>query len=268
MILAWRGGDSILFDYGYFKKEVWLLTGIDLSSYKEAQMKRRIDNLLTKHGIEDYGKYVIALKTDKERFEEFINHITINVSEFYRDPPQWKLMEDSVIPALIRKFGRNLKVWSAACSTGDEPYSLVMAMSRHLPLSSIRIYATDLDRQVLERAKTGLYPEKSIAAVPSDLKRKYFRQIGSSYKIADEIRACVEFKEHNLLKDTYPVGCHLIVCRNVLIYFTEEAKDAVFRRYCRSLVNGGVLFIGSAEQMMNYREVGFEKKQSLYYQKV
>ena len=102
--------NSILFDYEYFKREVRILTGIDLSSYKEAQMKRRIDSLLTKNKIPDYGRYVMVLKTDKERFEEFVNQITINVSEFYRDPPQWKMMEDSVIPALIRKFGKNLKV--------------------------------------------------------------------------------------------------------------------------------------------------------------
>ncbi|MCI9276179.1 MAG: protein-glutamate O-methyltransferase CheR [Lachnospiraceae bacterium] len=257
----------MLFDYEYFKREVRILTGIDLSSYKEAQMKRRIDSLLTKNKIPDYGRYVMVLKTDKERFEEFVNQITINVSEFYRDPPQWKMMEDSVIPALIRKFGKNLKVWSAACSTGDEPYSLVLAMSRHLPLSNIRIHATDLDKQVIAKAKEGVYPEKSIAAVPPDLRRRYFTQIGDSFRIAKEIKACVEFREHNLLKDVYPMGCHLIVCRNVLIYFTEEAKDVVFQKYFRSLANGGVLFIGSAEQIMNFRDIGFEKKHSLYYQK-
>lgn len=259
--------NSILFDYEYFKREIRTLTGIDLSCYKEAQMKRRIDSLLAKHEIEDYGKYIMALKTDKILFEEFINYITINVSEFYRDPAQWKMMEDSVIPALLRKFGRNLKIWSAACSTGDEPYSLVMAMSRHLPLSSIRVFATDLDKQVIAKAKEGLYPEKSIAAVPPDLRRRYFTQTGDSFRIADEIKACVEFKEHNLLKDVYPIGCHLIVCRNVLIYFTEEAKDEVFRKYFRSLVNGGVLFIGSAEQIINFKDIGFEKRHSLYYQK-
>lgn len=243
------------------------MTGIDLSSYKEAQMKRRIDSLLTKNKIEGYGKYVTVLKTDRQRFEEFVNHITINVSEFYRDPSQWKTMEDSVIPALIGRFGRNLKIWSAACSTGDEPYSLVMALSRHMPLGNIRIHATDLDKQVIAKAKEGVYPEKSIAAVPPDLKRRYFKRVGDSYKIANEIKACVDFREHNLLKDAYPVGYHMIVCRNVLIYFTEEAKDLVYRKYFRSLTNGGLLFIGSAEQIMNYREIGFERKQALYYQK-
>jgi len=172
-----------------------------------------------------------------------------------------------VIPELIQRFGKNLKIWSAACSTGDEPYSLVMALSRHIPLQQIHIYATDLDKQVIAKAKAGLYGEKSIEGVPEDLKKKYFTKIGPSYKIADEIKARVDFHQHNLLKDMYPTDCDLIVCRNVLIYFTEEAKDQVFRKYYQSLAKGGMLFIGSTEQIMNYREIGFDRKSSFYYVK-
>lgn len=255
------------FDYEYFKKEILALTSIDLECYKEKQMKRRIDTLITKHKIEGYDKYVAALKTDKELFDEFVSYITINVSEFYRNPEQWKLMDQDVFPELIRKFGKNLKVWSAACSTGDEPYSLVMALSRHLPLSNIKIFATDLDKQIIAKAKVGVYSEKSVASVPDDLKKKYFTKVGPSYKIADEIKERVEFKEHNLLKDTYPKDCHLIVCRNVLIYFTEEAKEEVFRKFNKSLVEGGVLFIGSTEQIVNYKEIGYERKNSFFYQR-
>lgn len=243
------------------------MTGIDLDCYKEKQMKRRIDTLIAKHKIEGYDKYVQGLKADKALFDEFVNYITINVSEFYRNPDQWQLMDQTVIPELIRRFGKNLKVWSAACSTGDEPYSLVMALSRHVPLNNIKIYATDLDKQVIAKAKVGLYSDKSIAAVPADLKKKYFTQVGGSYKISDEIKSHVEFKEHNLLKDQYPTDYHMIVCRNVLIYFTEEAKDEVFRKFCRTLVPGGVLFIGSTEQIINYREIGYERKNSFFYQK-
>lgn len=253
------------YDYEYFKKEIMALTTIDLNSYKEKQMKRRIDTLIAKNKIVGYDKYVLALKTDRKLFEEFVNYITINVSEFYRNPDQWKLLDETIIPELISKFGRNLKIWSAACSTGDEPYSLVMALSRHIPLSQIRIFATDLDKQVIAKAKVGLYSEKSIASVPEDLKKKYFTQVGPSYKIADEIKARVEFREHNLLKDTYPADCNMIVCRNVLIYFTEEAKDEVFRKFFKSLAKEGVLFIGSTEQIMNYREIGYERKSSFFY---
>ena len=255
------------FDYSYLKKEVLALTGIDLDSYKEKQMKRRIDTLITKHNIDGYDKYVQGLKTDKTLFDEFINYITINVSEFYRNPDQWEQMDQEVIPELIKKFGKNLKVWSAACSTGDEPYSLVMALSRHLPMNNIKIYATDLDKQVIAKAKVGLYSDKSVESVPADLKQKYFTRVGDSYKISDEIKSHVEFKEHNLLKDAYPTDYHMIVCRNVLIYFTEEAKDIVFRKYYNSLASGGVLFIGSTEQIINYREIGFDRKNSFFYVK-
>ncbi len=258
---------AMVFDYKYFKREILSLTGIDLNAYRENQMKRRIDALISKNKIVGYDKYVYRLKTDKDKLEEFINYITINVSEFYRDLSQWKVMEDKAIPELISRFGKNLKIWSAACSTGDEPYSLVMALSRHLPLANIRILATDLDRQVIEQAKEGIYCERSIVSVPPDLKRRFFRQTGSSFKIANEIKNCVEFREHNLLKDAYPLGCHMIVCRNVLIYFTEEAKDMVFRKYFKSLVSGGLLFIGSSEQILNHREIGYNRKNAFFYQK-
>ncbi|MCM1027809.1 MAG: protein-glutamate O-methyltransferase CheR [Roseburia sp.] len=255
------------YDYEYLKKEIFALTSIDLNAYKEKQMKRRIDTLIAKHKIEGYDKYVLGLKKDKELFDEFVNYITINVSEFYRNPDQWKLLDEMVIPELIKRYGNHLKIWSAACSTGDEPYSLVMALSKYLPLSNIKIYATDLDKQVIAKAKVGLYSSKSILSVPADLKKKYFTQIGGSYKISDEIKARVEFKEHNLLKDTYPVDYHLIVCRNVLIYFTEEAKDEVFRKFFRSLASGGVLFIGSTEQIINYKEMGYDRMNSFFYHK-
>ena len=255
------------YDYDYFKKQVLSLTTIDLNAYKEKQMKRRIDTLISKHGINGYQDYVQALKTDKGLFEEFINYITINVSEFYRNIEQWKTLDEKIIPELIQKFGKNLKIWSAACSTGDEPYSLVMALSKHLPLQQIKVIATDLDKQVIAKAKVGLYTDKSITAVPQDLKNKYFTKIGPSFKISDEIKARVEFREHNLLRDTYPNDCHLIVCRNVLIYFTEEAKDEVFVKFQKNLKPGGILFIGSTEQIINHKEIGFLRKSSFFYEK-
>lgn len=255
------------YDYEKFKEAVLRLTGIDLNAYKERQMKRRIDALITKNGIQGYEAYVQLLKSNKDKFEEFVNYLTINVSEFYRNPDQWKVMDKEVVPELIERFGRNLKIWSAACSTGDEPYSLVMALSRHLPLNQIKIIATDLDKQVIAKAKVGLYNERSIEAVPEDLKQKYFKKIGASYQISDEIKARVEFREHNLIENDYAAGYHLIVCRNVLIYFTEEAKDEVFHKFYKSLAPGGVLFIGSTEQIINYKEIGYERKSSFFYQR-
>ncbi len=255
------------YDYEYFKGEILKMTGIDLNAYKEKQMKRRIDTLIQKHNIKEYDVYVKELKTNRDVFDEFINYITINVSEFYRNPEQWEFMDKTIITELIQRFGNRLKIWSAACSTGDEPYSLVMALSKHIPLNQIKIYATDLDKTVIAKAKVGLYDAKSIAGVPAEFKKKYFTQVGPSYKIADEIKARVEFHEHNLLKDKYQTDYNMIVCRNVLIYFTEEAKDEVFRKYFASLAKGGFLFIGSTEQIINYKDIGYVRKNSFYYEK-
>lgn len=255
------------YDYEYFKKAVYDLTKIDLNAYKEKQMKRRIDTLISKNKVVGYDNYISVLKNDNARFEEFVNYLTINVSEFYRNVDQWQLLDKDIFPELIQRYGKNLKIWSAACSTGDEPYSLVMALSRHVPINQIKIYATDLDKQVIAKAKVGLYAEKSLAGVPADLKKKYFTKVGPSYQISEEIKNRVEFKEHNLLKDNYPTDFHLIVCRNVLIYFTEEAKDGVFRKFQKSLKPGGYLFIGSTEQIINHKDVGFERKNSFFYQK-
>ena len=255
----------MLGDYEKFKKSIFSLTQIDLSSYKEKQMRRRIDTLITKNKVSSYDAYVELIKKDKEKFEQFVNFLTINVSEFYRNPEQWKLLENDVIPELIHKFGKNIKIWSAACSTGDEPYSLVMAFSRHLPLNQIKVIATDLDKQVLDTARMGLYNEKSISGVPEEFKKKFFTKVGNSYQISNEIKSRVEFKEHNLLKDPYPSGCHLIVCRNVLIYFTEEAKEEIYKKFNSSLVKDGILFIGSTEQIMNYKELNYQRKSSFFF---
>ena len=112
-------------DYEGFKKQIYSLTQIDLNAYKEQQMRRRIDSLINKHKIKTYKDYVAAIKADKNLFEEFVNYLTINVSEFYRNPEQWRVLENDILPQLMAK-SRRLKIWSAACSTGDEPYSLVM----------------------------------------------------------------------------------------------------------------------------------------------
>lgn len=255
----------MLENYEKFKKDVLNLTKIDLNYYKEKQMKRRIDTLIGKTNAKTYDEYVTLLKTKKDVLEQFVNFLTINVSEFYRNPDQWQILDKKVFPELIKKFGKNLKIWSAACSTGDEPYSLVMALSKHIPLNQIHIIATDIDKQVLEKARVGLYNEKSIANVPDDLKKKYFTKIGASYQISDEIKKRVEFKEHNLLRDAYPTGCDMIVCRNVVIYFTDDAKQDIYVKFNQSLKDKGILFIGSTEQIMNYKELNYERASSFFF---
>lgn len=257
----------MLDNYEWFKKEILKMTQIDLNFYKEKQMRRRIDTLVVKNGANSYEDYVALIRKDKVLFEQFVNFLTINVSEFYRNPDQWKLMDETVIPKILENNKRQIRIWSAACSTGDEPYSLAMAFSKHVPLSNIKILATDIDKQVIAHAQVGLYNAKSIAGVPEDMKKKYFTQVGTSYQIANEIKRCVEFKEHNLLKDVYPKDFDLILCRNVVIYFTDEAKDMIYAKFYESLKKQGVLFIGSTEQISNYKDLGFERLSSFYFQK-
>ena len=255
-------------DYEQFKEQVLALTKINLHMYKEKQMKRRIDSLIAKHKIDGYKSYVDAIRKDEKLFDEFVNYLTINVSEFWRNPDQWKILEEMVVPDLIKMSGKNLSVWSAACSTGDEPYSLVMLLSKFVPLSNIKVLATDIDKQVLEKARVGLYNEKSIAGLPEEFKKKYFTKIGSSsYQISEEIKKCVEFKEGNLLADRYPTGLDLILCRNVVIYFTDEAKNEIYKKFNASLKTGGYLFVGSTEQIINYKELNFSSFKSFFYKK-
>lgn len=259
----------MLDSYESFKKSIYDMTKIDLNAYKERQMKRRIEALVTKHGINSFSDYVIKLKTDKVAFDEFINYITINVSEFYRNPEQWALLEKEVFPYLFDRFSKDLKIWSAACSTGDEPYSLAMLLSKFVPLNRIKIIATDIDKTVMEKAKAGFYNIKSLKALPQEFVDKYFVKVNDkTYQITDQIKACVDFKQHDLLRDAYPTNCDLIVCRNVLIYFTDEAKNKIYSDFHKALKKDGLLFVGSTEQIIQAQQIGFGNFKSFFYKKV
>ncbi len=260
-------GDFMHYDYEWFKREVLKLTTIDLNLYKEQQMKRRIDSLVSKHALDDYQIFIREIQKNKTLYDEFLSFITINVSEFYRNPDQWNVLEKIILPELFTKYGKNLKIWSAACSTGDEPYTLVMLLAEYMPLENVKVFATDLDKKIIEKAKIGVYDQRSLTGLPEKWKKKYFTFDGHFYTIDEKIKNQVEFKPHNLLQDAYPTGCHLIVCRNVLIYFTEDAKDAVFRKFNQSLVKDGILFIGSTEQMMNHQGLGYERQNLFFYKK-
>lgn len=254
--------------YEKFKQDVLQMTKIDLNAYKERQMKRRIDALISKHKIALYSDYVKLLRGSKEAFDEFANYLTINVSEFYRNPELWEILKKDVVPTLLAQ-SKNLKIWSAACSTGDEPYSLVMLLNQFLPFSQIHIIATDIDKQVLDKAKLGIYSDKSLKGIPAGFLQKYFTKIGDqSYQINADVKRCVEFREHNLLKDAYPTACDLIVCRNVMIYFTEEAKDEIYKKFHQAIRPEGFLFVGSTEQIIQPASIGFKLYKSFIYCKV
>ncbi|PKR78849.1 chemotaxis protein CheR [Halalkalibacillus sediminis] len=253
-------------DYSKFIDDIKSRTGIDLSQYKEKQMKRRLTSLRDKKGFQSFDSYFKELKVDESLFHEFLDRMTINVSEFYRNRQRWDVFIKDILPTLI-KGNRKLKIWSAACSTGEEPYTIAMILSDYFPLENIHIHATDIDENAIERAKKGIYPERSLKEIPKAKKDKFFEKNGSFYEIKNEIKQCVSFKKHNLLADSYESSYDFIVCRNVLIYFTEEAKQKVYKKFSDSLVDKGVLFVGSTEQIFNPNSYDLEVIQTFFYQK-
>ncbi|MCH5264987.1 MAG: protein-glutamate O-methyltransferase CheR [Lachnospiraceae bacterium] len=255
-------------NYEDFQKEYLRLSGIDLTSYKENQMKRRIESFMEKYETSGYDNFLKLLKSDSEVYDKFITYLTINVSEFYRNPAQWQILEKEILPELMQKFGKRIKIWSAACSTGDEPYSLAMVLSDFMPLNQIQIIATDLDNEVLAKAKKGYYSEKSIQGLPKKYQDRFIeRDKTGIVKVSDELRSCITFKQHDLLKDPYPQDIHIIVCRNVTIYFTEEAKQRVYTNFASALPVGGYLFVGSTEQIIGASKYGFQSVKSFFYKK-
>lgn len=256
----------MLIDYEGFKQKVYKLTGIDLSSYKERQMRRRIESLIKRNNYDDYDEYFKALTQNTKLYDEFVNYLTINVSEFYRNPGQWDILEKDVLPNLFKQKS-SIKIWSAACSTGEEPYSMVMLLSKFMDINSIKIIATDIDDGAVAKAKRGVYVPKSLENLPKEFVTKFFDKEGDSYKIKDIVKKCVEFKKHNLLSDRYIDNCDLIICRNVMIYFTEEAKAEIYQRFRDSLSPFGVLFVGSTEQIIMPQRYKLEPLKTFFYKK-
>jgi len=254
-------------DYAVFIGNIKKKTGIDLSLYKEAQMKRRLTSLYEKRGYRNFIDYYEAIHNDKELLEEFLDRMTINVSEFYRNAQRWDVLEKKIFPKLLAQ-NKKLKIWSAACSTGEEPYSIALVLLSHVPLRDISILATDLDLGVIEKAKVGLYPERALKEVPASIVKQHFVNEGHFYQVKDDIKRTVTFKQQNLLEDRYDTGFDLIVCRNVMIYFTEEAKEQIYMNFSKALKQGGILFVGSTEQIFNPSKYGLESEDTFFYRKI
>lgn len=253
-------------DYQDFILNIKRKTGIDLSLYKEAQMKRRLISLYEKKGFNSFGDFFNGIVKDRELLNDFLDRMTINVSEFYRNAQRWEVLEKKILPGLLEQ-NRNLKIWSAACSTGEEPYTIAMILSKMLPLSQIKITATDIDENALARARMGVYPERSLNEVPETMRQKFFGREGSFFKISEDIKKTVIFKKQNLLADDFGGPFDLIVCRNVLIYFTEEAKDQLYHKFSGALRKDGIFFVGSTEQIFNSGRYHLESAETFFYRK-
>jgi chemotaxis protein methyltransferase CheR len=254
-------------DYHIFVSNIKRKTGVDLALYKEAQMKRRLTSLYEKKGFRSFEEFFNELNKNDKLLNEFLDRMTINVSEFYRNYKRWEVLEKTILPNIL-KTNKRPKIWSAACSTGEEPYTLAMIMSKFLPLSQIQILATDIDENVIARAKNAVYPERSLNEVPAEMKSKYFVRDGDFFLVTEDIKKTVTFKKQNLLSDSFGSGFDLIVCRNVLIYFTEEAKDELYKKFSSALRKDGIFFVGSTEQIFNPGNYGFETEETFFYRKM
>jgi chemotaxis protein methyltransferase CheR len=256
-----------LHDFDSFMEKVYRKTGIDLSQYKRPQMERRLTALRDKRGFKDFGSYFDSISNDPVLFDEFLDRMTINVSEFFRNANRWEVLHKRIIPELLQKR-KTLRVWSAACSTGEEPYTLALLLRQHMPLTNAYILATDLDKSALSKAKQGVYDVKAVAGVPQDILRSHFTKYDeTNYQISQEIRNSVTFRQQNLLSDPFETDFDLIICRNVIIYFTDEAKHHLYQKFSASLRPDGFLFVGSTEQIFNPSVYSFKMFDTFFYRK-
>lgn len=253
-------------DFLLFIKKVKDYSAIDLSQYKEAQMKRRLTTLYTKKGFTSFASFFDAMVRNKELYYEFLDRMTINVSEFWRNPNRWEVLEKKFIPEMARA-SRRLKCWSAACSTGEEPYTLAMIMAELGVLDSSQLYATDIDEGALEKAKRAVYPDRSLRDVPPGYVKKYFQQKDLTFSVIETLKKHVRFSKQNLLHDPFDSLFDLIICRNVMIYFTEEAKHVLYHKFARALKPGGLLFVGSTEQIFSPGQYELETADTFIYRK-
>ncbi len=252
-------------DFSLFKDKVRSSFKLDLNAYKENQLKRRLDSLMAKQKINngDYAGFFKLLTSDRKAYVDFLDTLTINVSEFFRDKSMFNVLEEKVFPKLLEKGA--LKIWSAACSSGAEPYSMAIILNELSPNRRHQIEGTDIDRNILQAAAIACYNPDQVRNVSGPRLAKYFKKEGNLYYLNDSIKKMVTLRQHDLLLDQYGQGYDLIACRNVMIYFTREAQDALNNKFVKALKPGGVLFIGASEMIFNYKELGLEKIASCFY---
>lgn len=255
--------------FSEFKNQVYKKFGLNLNSYKENQLKRRLDGLLEKKNIKDYKDFFELLCSRRAEYHGFLDYLTINVTEFFRDVKMFQNLETKVIPELLSN-SLNLKIWSAACSTGAEPYSVSIILHEQSMKNKVvryRIDATDLDQSILQKAREGKYKADALKNVSKQRLEKYFTKQGDEYTVKQEIKSKVYFKQHDLLADKYLRGYDLILCRNVTIYFVREAQNKINKQFAESLKPGGYLFIGGSETIFNSAKFGLKKIYPCFYKK-
>jgi chemotaxis protein methyltransferase CheR len=257
--------------YDRLATEVRGLLGIDLSQYKPAQVWRRVNGFAVARGLTDPDALVAKARQDAILKQAFLDMLTINVSEFFRNPESWELLTARFLKPLLHEQ-QSVRIWSAGCSLGYEPFTLAMLCREIAPATTVRILATDLDDTILSRARKATYPEPQMAGVSEARRTRFFRRSEdqapfAAWEVKPELAALVTFRRHDLLKDPYEKPFDLICCRNVVIYFTEPAKAELYRRFCAALRPGGLLFLGATESIPNTRLVGLEPAGLTFYRR-
>ena len=255
-------------DYRYFKKKILEKSGVDLDAYKPRQMQRRIKEIGEKKGFSTLREYWRFLEKNPREYETFLDYITINFSEFFRDPDRFRELEKRILPELLKKTP-NLRIWSAACAAGEEPYSLAIILEENYPQVTTRVLATDIDEAALRKAKVGLYDKMHLRNVSPDRLNRFFIRENDKFRIKENIKRRVKFKKINLLEGKFPREFFwLILCRNMIIYLEDEVKNALIAKLHGALKKGGILFLGGTEKILNPSETGFEPIGNCFYQKI
>lgn len=260
---------SLNLEYNNFKKKFFELTGFNLDCYKDKQMERRIRQFIKNANIDNFYTYYKLIKKNEQERIRFLNFLTINTTSFFRDIPVFEKLEKIVFPELIHRKKTNMKIWSAGCSVGAEPYSIAILMKKFKKrrASDYKVIATDIDEVALEKAKAGIFEEQQLKSLYKKTIKEDFMRIGNQFKIKPELQNNIVFKKHDLLSSFYESNFDLILCRNVFIYFTQEAQDNVIKKFANSLNPQGYFVLGSSENIVDHERFDLKKVEVTIFQK-
>ena len=261
--------------YLKIKSTVKKMLDIDLSGYKDEQMKRRLDSWIIRMGDNSWDDYFSRLKNEEKELARLRDYLTINVTEFFRDLERWNSLRTIVLPQIInnakarKEPNRFVNIWSAGCSIGAEPYTLLMIMEELNIDIPFKIVATDLDRGALDKARAGgPFRQDEVKNINEKQMKQYFKSNAAPFYIKEEHARKIQFKEKNLITDPYEKDFDLIVCRNVIIYFTTEVKALLNNKFQQALSTNGVLFLGGTEIISKPSEFGLKNMGISFYQKM
>jgi len=237
--------------------------GFDFTGYKRASLMRRVNKRMNEMDIDDYEQYQDYLEAQPQEFTKLFNTILINVTSFFRDQAAWDYLAEEIVPRLLENKTPNatIRLWSAGCASGEEAYSLAIILAEALGVEAcrrqVKIYATDVDEEELERARRGIYNEKAMEALPENLRKKYFKATDNNgdYVFRQDLRRTLVFGRHDLMQDAPISRLDLLLCRNTLIYFNREAQERIVNRFHFALKNDSYLFLGRAETMLSYGDM-------------